>query len=125
MPLGTWRELCTCPGAAGFDVGLDQDEMVVIPDRGEHEARGEWEHRARREALDVVRAGSAGMSREQVRDLFVAELQARGAEVPPDVILDGYLRVMTSGYLPAARFVGRSLAGLVKFLDRASRPRAD
>jgi hypothetical protein len=45
--------------------------------------------------------------------------------VPPDVILDGYVSMMTSGYLPAARFVGRSLAGLVKLLNRVSQPRAD
>jgi hypothetical protein len=54
---------------------------VVIPGRGEYEARAGREHRARRRALDVVRAGSAGMSREQVKNLFVVELQARGAEV--------------------------------------------
>jgi len=124
MSLRTWRELCTCPGAVGFDVRLDRDR-VVIPDLGEYQARALRDHLARKEALDVVRAGSAGMSREQVRDLFVAEMQARGAEVPPDVILDGYLRMMTSSYLPAARFVGRSLAGLVKFLNRDSRPRTD
>ncbi len=43
---------------------------------------------ARREAFEAARAARAGKSREQIRELYVAGLRARGLIVPAGVVLD-------------------------------------
>ena len=122
MPLRAWRGLCTCPGVEDFLAGrgeLDWDQAVV-PDFGEHEARQRRNWLERREALDVVRAGAAGMSREQIRDLYVTELRARGLEVPPDAVLNAQAALIAGDY----GLAGRALTGLGRLVARKVR-RAD
>ena len=122
MPLRAWRGLCTCPGVEDYLAGrgeLDWDQAVV-PDYGEHEAQQRRNWLERREALDVVRAGAAGMSREQIRDMYVAELRARGLEVPPDALLNAQAALIAGDY----GLAGRALTGLGRLIARKVR-RAD
>ena len=41
-----------------------------------------WLFRCGLGAISAVRAAAAGMSREQIRDVYEAELDARGLEIP-------------------------------------------
>jgi hypothetical protein len=72
-----------------------------------------------------MRAGAAGRSREQVKDLYTAELHARGLEVPPEILLDAEVMLLTGDYPRDVGIASRALAGLIKLLgggmDRPSR----
>jgi hypothetical protein len=45
-------------------------------------ARSRNELQSRREAFKAVQASAAGQDRGQLKDLYVAELQARGLKMP-------------------------------------------
>jgi hypothetical protein len=58
------------------------------------------------------RARAAGKSRDELRDIYLAERRARNLRVPPDRVLDAVVeRIITGNPLPAARIAG---AGLVR-----------
>lgn len=89
-----WVGLCDCPGAELAEGRLDDAERKKseFPDferrlreRREQRARERQEERAAREA---TRATGAGKSRAQIREIYVAELRARGLTVPSDLVLD-------------------------------------
>jgi hypothetical protein len=94
----TWEAQCTCPGTELAAGRLDQAERNA-PDfsdferqwqeRWEGSPRDPWQLRvAKREALEAARAAGAGRSRAQIREIYVAELRARGLRVPSDLMLD-------------------------------------
>jgi hypothetical protein len=100
-----WQARCTCPGidlAAGM---IDEAEWEEIPDPANFERQ--WQERrasseresqqrrvARRDAFDAARAAATGKTRAEVRNIYVAELQARGLTIPPDLVLDAYADAM-------------------------------
>jgi hypothetical protein len=100
VPRAVWQEQCTCPGTEQAARRLDEADTVT-PDFAEFE-RQQQERRDRnqrerqerrtalREAFDAARAARAGKSREQIREIYVAELRARGAPMPSDLQLDAY-----------------------------------
>ena len=49
----------------------------------------------RREAFRATRAAANGKTRSQVRDIYVAELQARAQEPPPAPFLEVTLDLLT------------------------------
>jgi hypothetical protein len=93
-----WEGLCTCAGTELAAVKLDGarrdapdfDEFKrTWRERREKSARESDKRVAgRREAFEAARAASAGKSGEQIRELYVAELRARGLTVPSDIVLD-------------------------------------
>jgi hypothetical protein len=109
-----WREWCTCPGAEAGRIRLD-----------EQKAQARQYFQACDEAFGAARARSAGLSREQVRDLYAAELRSRGLEVPAEPILDGYVSLIADGHRFAARYLSRSLAVLAKLFAGISDIDAD
>lgn len=95
-----WDGLCDCPGAEQAADRLDAAQRDA-PDFGDfarqwRESRGEngragdpWQRRtAKQQAFEAARAASAGQSRSQIREIYVAELRARGLTVPSDLVLD-------------------------------------
>jgi hypothetical protein len=84
------------------------------------QARRDW--RACKEARDAVRARAAGMSRDQLKDLYRAELRARDLDVPSEVILDADVSLMTADYVSAARAFGQVAGGIAKLLGGMVRP---
>ena len=46
------------------------------------------ELQSRREAFKAAQASAVGKDREQLKDLYVAELRARGLKIPDDEVLD-------------------------------------
>ncbi len=79
-----WRQSCTCPGAGAIRDVRDQVEAQPV-DFSDFRAgwpRYRREITSRREAFRAAQASAAGMDREQLRDLYVAELRARGLTTP-------------------------------------------
>jgi hypothetical protein len=79
-----WRQSCTCPGAEA--VRRMRDEFGILP-FDFRDLRGMWaksrnELRSRREAFKAAQASAAGQDREQLKDLYAAELRARGLKMP-------------------------------------------
>lgn len=100
VPRQVWQEQCTCPGTEQAARKLDEAGSE-LPDFAEvkrqlHEHlktdRRARENRrtARGEAFDAARRRGAGKSREQAREIYVAELRARGVPMPSDLVLDAY-----------------------------------
>ena len=72
--------------------------------------------RARREAFDVTRANAAGRSREQIRELYEAEMRARGLAMPPEEILDAQVDAITGDYRAITRLMSRQVGNAAKFV---------
>jgi hypothetical protein len=102
LPLVTrevWPAQCVCPGADLAAAKLDEAEREEVPDFAEFEwqrqdrrarsARESQQRRtARREAFEATRAASAGKNRAAIREIYMAELRARGLTIPSDLVLD-------------------------------------
>ena len=43
-----------------------------------------------REAFEAARAAAAGKNRAEIREIYLAERQARGLPIPSDLVLDAY-----------------------------------
>jgi hypothetical protein len=121
IPQRTWRESCTCPGA-------EQERQrraaagPEFPDFHEYLAQSRQRSQARREAFDAAKAKAAGKNREQIRDLYTAELRARGLKIPPDEILDAEVDAISGDYRPIARLMGRVVSNVPKFVRDIFRP---
>jgi hypothetical protein len=113
VPEQTWRESCTCPGAQDRRAKLDRTDG-----RSRDSSQGHLE------ALYAVRARAAGMSREEIKDAYVAELHSRGLAVPAEPAFDGIVDAIACYNRLGAGLLGRSLAGLAKFFgDPPKSPR--
>ncbi|MHB1433775.1 MAG: hypothetical protein ACYCVZ_16890, partial [Streptosporangiaceae bacterium] len=81
---------------------------------------------ARREAFQATRAASsAGLSRAQITDTYLAELRHRGLPPPPDQVLDPIIDAIQGNYLPAARSLAGTLGTVGTSLIRAARTMHD
>jgi len=115
-----WRESCTCPGAGQGRRRLDE-AGVEFPEFGEIWDDARRRSRARKEAFESARAQAAGKSRDQIRGIYVAELKARGLEVPRADLLDAAIARIAGNPLPAARVAVEGLAQMGKALNELSR----
>src|SRR5271154_6667834 len=81
VPPKAWRESCTCPGAEAERRRLDEAGLEF---RDFAEVRGEARQRsrARKEAFESARARATGKDRDEIREIYLAELNARGLKVP-------------------------------------------
>jgi hypothetical protein len=77
--------------------------------------------RARKEAFESTRARAAGKSRDEIREIYVAELNARGLAAPGEDLLDAVVGQITGNRPPAVRLAMESLAQLGKELRQLSR----
>jgi hypothetical protein len=87
-----WRQSCTCPGAEAMRGILDEFGILPFDVRDYREMWAETrnELQSRREAFNAAQASAAGQDREQLKDLYVAELRARGLKIPDDEFLSGH-----------------------------------
>jgi hypothetical protein len=85
-----WRQSCTCPGAEAMRRMLDEFGTLPfgIRDFREMWAKSRNELQSRREAFKAAQASPAGQDREHLRDLYAAELRARGLKILDDEVLD-------------------------------------
>ena len=79
-----WRQSCTCPGAEAMRRILDEFGILPFGIRNFHEmwAKSQNELQSRREAFKAAQANAAGQDRGQLKDLYAAELRARGLKMP-------------------------------------------
>ena len=114
----TWREWCICPGATE----AERTRRAQFPDFAEVRARSRQDSQSQREAFQAARANAAGKSREETRDLYLAELRSRGLEIPPDELLDATVDTFTGNYRTSARLFARSVIDFWKSIRDDSRP---
>jgi hypothetical protein len=99
VSLTIWQQLCICPGAEeqrAWKEDRDEQRPGVTRESRERDRR-EWRerHEARMQALRAVSAARHGKTRDELRDLYVAELRARGQKVPPGPFLEADIDQLT------------------------------
>jgi hypothetical protein len=87
-----------------------------MPSFEEHMAQSRERSRARKEAFDAARASAPGKSREEIRQLFEAELRARGLKIPPDDMLDAEVDAIAGDYHALMRLMVRQAGNAAKFI---------
>ncbi|HEY1621964.1 MAG TPA: hypothetical protein VGG25_30375 [Streptosporangiaceae bacterium] len=87
-----------------------------LSDFGERYEQARQRSRARREAFEAVRARAAGKSRDQIREMYVAELTSRGVAIPAELILNAIVERIAGNPAPAGRALSESLAQVGKGL---------
>ncbi len=116
VPMKTWDTSCTCPGAQQerhrlAEAGIEMRDFAEIREDAHRQSR------ARKEAYGAARARAAGKSRDEIRDIYLAERRARDLNVPSDRVLDAIVeRITTGNPLPAARIAGEGLVLMGKAL---------
>jgi hypothetical protein len=120
VPLKTWHESCTCPGAGQERRRLDQNG-ADLRDFGERWDDTRRRTLARREAFQAAQARSAGKSRAEIRDIYLAESSARGLKQPNDTVLDAIVDRINGNPLPAVRVAAESLVQMGKGIHALSR----
>lgn len=108
VPLTVWQQLCACPGAEQQRV-WKEDPNDPFPGYREMRDRGQRESRERNEAgtaaFRAAREAAPGKSREEVRDVYISELRARGQEIPPEPFLGATLDLLTGRWLRGLRSI--------------------
>jgi hypothetical protein len=108
VSLRVWQQLCICPGA-GRQRAATEDQDEPWPDAGEYREKEQRKSResreGRRQAVRAAREAAPGKTRDEVRDLYVAELRARGQEVPAGPFLEAEVDVLMGDPLGGLRKV--------------------
>jgi hypothetical protein len=120
VPPQAWRQSCTCPGAQQERQRLDE-AGVEFPDVAQMREDARHRSGARKEAFETTRARASGKSRDEIRQIYVAELTARGLKVPREDVLDAVVDHITGNPLPAVRLGVEGLAQMGKALHDVSR----
>ena len=119
VPVATWYDSCTCPGAD--QARRSMDDTGVNRDFGARWEESRNRSRAGKEAFTAAKARAAGKNREEIRRLYIAELQARNLQIPADPILDTAIDSITGNPLPAARLLGHQLIGMGKEIHKLTK----
>jgi hypothetical protein len=122
VPTRSWLESCTCPGG--------EQQRREVAEAGIEPFDEYWRHRhAHKAALDAARARSRGRSRAEARDIYAAELRARGLPALPDAILDaaapGLVASRAERMMMFGRAVTETTPALIKDLYRLRRQAHD
>jgi hypothetical protein len=84
------------------------------PGLDEIRERQQRDSKARREAFLAARRAATGKSRDEIRELYVAELRSRGLEPPSEPFLAATVEHIAGNPVPATRLVAYGVAGLGK-----------
>jgi hypothetical protein len=109
VPAGTWHESCTCPGA-------EQERQAMIEAGVETLEEMRRNRPARKAALNAARTRAQGKSREQAREIYVAELRARGLRIPPERVLDQIAEGLNARPGEVVLLLGKTLTEMGKAL---------
>ena len=120
VPPEVWQESCTCPGA-GQERRRRDEAGVEFPDFSKKWEDARSRSRAGKEAFESARALAAGKDRDEIREIYVAELSSRGLRAPREDHLDAAVDRITGNPLPAARLAVESLTRSGKALYELSR----
>lgn len=114
-----WHDSCTCPGAAAERVRWEQSGVDLTADVWDVARQRQ---QARRAAFSAARARAAGKSREQIKEIYLAELRARNQEIPSPESLDAKVAAIAGNPLPSFLIAGRATVGLVKLFRGPHHP---
>ena len=107
-----WRRRCACPGAEDAHTS-QRDPAESLPGFEEYWGTYKWQSRQRSEAWDqafnAARIAAPGKTRDEIRDLYIAELRARGLEIPSEPLLGAAIDLLS----------GNPRAGLWKIWETA------
>jgi hypothetical protein len=116
LPMKTWHTSCICPGAERERNRLSA-AGVEIRDFGEIREDAQRLARTRKEAYEAARVRASGKTREEIREIYLAERRVRDLPVPADRVLDAVVeRIATGNPLPAARVAGEGVARMGRAL---------
>jgi hypothetical protein len=117
VSLTVWQQLCGCPGGEERRAWKeDPDESWPgAREQGEQRKR-EWQERqdAEKEAWEAARAAAGGRTHDEVRDLYVAELEARGQDVPPGPLLEAMVDMLTGHRVRGILQIGKAIGEFMK-----------
>ena len=98
VSLTVWQQVCKCPGGEPFR-SWKEDPDDPWPGSQEYREQQERQSRerseARKQAFQAARDAAPGKSRDEIRDLYIAELRARGQEVPPGPLIEAWVDLLT------------------------------
>jgi hypothetical protein len=115
VPLTVWQQLCACPGAER-QRGWNDETGEQFPSFDEFQEKYQRESQGRREAkkaaFEAARAAASGKTRAEVQEIYLAELRARGLDVPSAPILEADVDWL----------MGHPLRGLAKIIRAIRNP---
>jgi hypothetical protein len=85
-----WQRRCACPGAehARTSQGDPAESLPGFEEYwGTYKSESRQRSEARNEAFNAARGAASGKTRDEIRDLYIAELRARGLEIPSEPLL--------------------------------------
>jgi hypothetical protein len=97
VPVTIWQMRCSCPGAeeARTSQGDPREALPTGDDYWEtYKSEQRLRSEARKEAFKATRAAVAGKTRDEIRDLYIAELAARGLEIPREPLLEANIDML-------------------------------
>jgi hypothetical protein len=98
VSLPVWQQLCACPGAEQ-QRAWNEEQGEPWPGAEEYREKEQRESQERceahRQATRAAREAAPGKTRDEVRDLYIAELRARGLKVPPEPFLGAEIDLLT------------------------------
>ena len=113
VPVETWYESCTCPGAELTRRPTEEGEWNPGDiTRGAEERRRNA--RARNEAFNAARARAAGKNQDEIRDIYTAELRARGLNAGGGPRTDADVARIAGNPLPMLLLEGKGLVRIGK-----------
>lgn len=105
------------------------DSGTELPSFRDIRERQRQTDQARRDAYHAVRSVAAGKSHDEIRELYLAELRARGLEPPSERGLDVTVEHIAGNPVPAARLaahgfaqVGKGAMAVARLLRDINRP---
>jgi len=92
-----------------------------FPDFGKSVEDARHRSRARKEAFESTRTRAAGKSQDEIREIYLAELNARGLAAPGEDFLQAMVARIGGNPLPATRLAAESLAQMGKAVHELAR----
>lgn len=105
VPVAVWQQRCVCPGAEQTRTtpGDPHELLPRFEDWWEtYKSDQRLRSQAQAEAFNAARNAAPGKTRDQIRELYTAELQARDLEIPQEPLLEARVESL-SGEPRAAR----------------------
>jgi hypothetical protein len=110
-----WYTSCTCPGADLTRQRMDEAGAEVL-DSDELWEKAKRDVQMRSEAFRAAQDRGEGRGREEIREIYMAELRSRGLPMPSDSALEAAVERITGDSLPSAREMGEGLIETGKLL---------
>jgi hypothetical protein len=115
VPVQTWYESCTCPGAEPTqrlmeETGWDPRDIIGGAEEIRRKAK------VRKEAFNAARARAAGKNQDEIREIYTAELRARGLNAAGGPRTDADVAWIAGNPVPMLLLEGKGLVRIGKGL---------